>query len=79
MKKYFVVALSIIALSAVSCKKCQTCTTRVTQSVSGINIQVSAAEEEYCGDQYDDAPAETSVTQDVGGISQTATVTCVDK
>lgn len=78
MKKYLLLALSIVALSAVSCKKCQTCTTRVTQNVGGISVDVSAGDEEYCGDSYDDAPPETSVQQNVGGISQTVTITCVD-
>jgi len=80
MKKYLVLVLSIVALTAVSCKKCQTCTTRVTQEVSGVvNVEVSAVDEDYCGDSYDNAPAETSVNQNVGGVTQTVTITCVDK
>lgn len=80
MKKYLLLSLSIIALSAVSCKKCQTCTTRVTQQVGGVvDVEVSAVDEDYCGDSYDDAPAETSVTQSAQGVTQTVTITCVDK
>ena len=79
MKKYLVLALSIIALGAVSCKKCQTCTTHVSQSVGGISVEVSTGSEEYCGKDYDNAPPETSATQNVAGIVQTVTITCVDK
>ncbi len=78
MKKFLVLALAVIALGAASCKKCQTCTTRVTQDVQGISVDVSVVDEEYCGDAYDDAPAETSVIQNAGGVSQTVTITCVD-
>ncbi|MFT6245381.1 MAG: hypothetical protein ACJA0U_002935 [Salibacteraceae bacterium] len=77
MKKYLILALAIIALGAVSCKKCQTCTTVVSQNVQGFETQTSASEE-YCGDAYDDAPAPTNFTQNVGGISQSVTITCVE-
>ena len=79
MKNYLTIALAIIALGAVSCKKCQTCTTRVTQNVAGINIEVSTLSEEYCGDAYDNAPGEVTVNQSVAGVTQTVTITCVDK
>lgn len=78
MKKYLILSLSIVALGAMSCKKCQTCTTTVTQDVGGVSVNVSAVDEEYCGDAYDDAPGNTSVTQDVGGVIQTVTISCVD-
>jgi hypothetical protein len=78
MKKILIISLSILALGAVSCKKCQTCTTNVTQIVGGINVNVSADSQEYCGNEYDDAPAETTVQQNVGGIVQTVSITCTD-
>lgn len=77
MKKYLVLALAVIALGAVSCKKCQTCTTVVSQTVQWIDTQTSVSEE-YCGDAYDDAPAQTSFTQNVGGVSQAVTITYVE-
>lgn len=81
MKTLLFVALAAGALSLASCKKnkCQTCTTRVTQNVQGINVEVSAQDEDYCGDNYDNVPTETSVNQQVNGITQTVTVTCQDK
>ena len=78
MKKLLLITLSITALGAVSCKKCQTCTTNVTQNVGGISTDISAASQEYCGDDYDSAPAESTVQQNVGGVTQTVTITCVD-
>ena len=78
MKKILIISLSILALGAVSCKKCQTYTTNVTQIVGGINVNVSADSQEYCGNEYDDAPAETTVQQNVGGIVQTVSITCTD-
>jgi hypothetical protein len=71
--------LTVIALAGfTSCKKCQTCTTKVVQE-TGIFPVTTSTSEEYCGDEYDDAPAEVSVVQDVGGgISQTVTIECVE-
>ena len=78
MKKILIIALSIVSLGVVSCKKCQTCTTNVSQIVGGIDVNVSAESAEYCGNEYDDAPVETTVQQNVGGVSQTVTITCTD-
>lgn len=58
-----------------SCKKCQTCTTTVEQTVFGINQKTSVSDE-YCGDDYDNAPAEGTITNNVGGIDQKVTITC---
>lgn len=79
MKKYFLFAVVALAFGSVSCKKCKTCTTRVTQNVQGVSVDVSVEDQDYCGDDYDDAPQETSVVQNVGGVSQTVTITCVEK
>ena len=71
-------SLSLIvfaAMSFTSCKKCQTCTTTVEQTVLGINQKVSASEE-YCGDDYNNAPAEGTTTNNVGGIDQKVTIAC---
>lgn len=77
MKKLLLIA-PIVALGGfMSCKKCQTCTTSVTQNVGGIGIPVNTSEQ-YCGDEYDNAPAETTVEQVVGGVSQTVSINCVD-
>lgn len=77
MKKA-ILSLSLIVFAAMgltSCKKCQTCTTTVEQTVFGIN-QSTSVSEEYCGDDYDSAPAESTVTNNVGGIDQKVTITC---
>ena len=75
MKKIILFSLAIAAISFTSCKKCQTCTTKVTQEYNGVP-QSSTSNEEYCGDEYDDAPAETTVTQNAGGVTQTVVITC---
>ena len=64
-----------VAMGLTSCKKCQTCTTTVEQTVLGIN-QATTVSDEYCGDDYNNAPAESTVTNNVGGIDQTVTITC---
>ena len=76
MKKIYFIAILGLGLFA-SCKKCQTCTTTVTQDVGFFPITTSSSQE-YCGKEYDDAPAESSVTQEVEGISQTVVIDCVD-
>jgi hypothetical protein len=76
MKKLFLIAIVSVA-GFTSCKKCQTCTTTTTQDALLFPISTSTSEE-YCGKEYDNAPAETSVTQEVGGISQSVTIECVD-
>jgi len=60
-----------------SCKKCQTCTTTVTQDVQGFPM-TSSTSQEYCGDEYDNAPAEGTVSQSAQGVSQTVTITCTE-
>ena len=69
---------AVLFLGAMSCKKCQTCTTEVSQDVMGVSQVLSSTSEEYCGDNYDDAPAETTVTQSVQGVEQTVSITCTD-
>ena len=78
MKKVLILSLSVVALSAMSCKKCQTCTTDVTQEYNGFPMNVSSTSEEYCGNDYDNAPAESTVNQNGGGVQQTVTITCTD-
>ena len=60
------------------CKKCQTCTTKITQDLGFFDTSTSSSQE-YCGKEYDDAPAEGSVSQEVSGISQTVSIICVDE
>jgi hypothetical protein len=77
MNKVLLVAVVLLA-GFTSCKKCQTCTITTTQD-TGIFPITTSTSEEYCGDEYDDAPAETSVTQDLGGgISQSVVIDCVE-
>jgi hypothetical protein len=78
MKKILLITGALLMLGATSCKKCQTCTTNVSQDIGGTNVSVSADSQEYCGDQYDDAPAESAVNQNIGGVSQTVAITCTD-
>ena len=77
MKKIIYLGVVLFAFGFVSCKKCQTCTTTTEQDVLGSVIS-SSVSEEYCGDEYDNAPAEASVTQNVAGVNQTVSITCVD-
>ena len=77
MKKALLL-LSLIVFAAMgltSCKKCQTCTTTVEQTILGI-YQETTVSDEYCGSDYDNAPAETTVTNNIGGIDQKVTITC---
>ena len=79
MKKSIVVLFGVISVLAFgSCKKCQTCTTTTSQVVNGINVSTDVSED-YCGNEYESAPAEGTVYQNVGGITQTVTIDCVDK
>lgn len=78
MKKLLFSIVAIGALGLFSCKKCQTCTTSVSQTVMGTQVSTNTSEE-YCGDDYDNAPPESSVNQSVAGVQQTVTITCVDK
>lgn len=71
----FISVVGLVGLA--SCKKCQTCTTTVTQDVGFFPVTTSTSQE-YCGKEYDDAPPESSVNQEVGGISQSVTITCAD-
>ena len=77
MKKLIYFSVVLFAFGFASCKKCQTCTTKTDQDVLGTTVSTSISEE-YCGDEYDNAPAETSVSQNVAGVSQTVSITCVD-
>jgi hypothetical protein len=79
MKKGLLICLTIAGLGLVSCKKCQTCTTTTFQEVSGITTQTAEVAEDYCGDAYNDAPAEGTVVQDLGTITQSVTISCSDK
>lgn len=78
MKKTLLICCTIIGFGFISCKKCQTCTTSTTQSVGGFPITTSVSDD-YCGDDYDNAPAEVTVDQNVGGIQQTVVIDCVDQ
>jgi hypothetical protein len=62
----------------ISCKKCQECTTTTKQVVMGIEQNTSTSQN-YCGKDYDNAPAEGTVVNNVGGINQEVTVSCKDK
>lgn len=65
MKKIITLSVLALAFGTISCKKCKTCTTDVTQVVNGITMTTSSTSQEYCGDDYDNAPAEGSYEQSV--------------
>jgi len=79
MKKLIapVVVSCLIVLMLSSCKKCVECTTKVSQTVLGITTSTSTSEE-YCGDEYDNAPEESTVSNNLGSVVQTVEVTCKD-
>jgi hypothetical protein len=68
-------ALVTLCMSGTSCKKCQSCTTTTHQTVSGYT-QTSNSTQDYCGDDYDDAPAEGTTTQSSGGVDQQVIIDC---
>lgn len=73
MKKFLLLLPALALTGFISCKKCQTCTTTTVQSYNGFS-QTTNSSNEYCGDEYDDAPAESHVEQP----NQTVTVSCED-
>lgn len=79
MKKVFYVTAAIALFGVVSCQKCQECTVETYQESNGYTQQTSSTTEEYCGDQYNDAPEEGTVSQNYGSVNQSVTTTCVDK
>ena len=79
MKKLFLISISVLALGFISCKKCQTCTVTTVQQYSGQPEQTSTTSEDYCGKEYDDAPAEGTVNQNISGFEQSVTIDCVDQ
>ena len=78
MKKLFVLTLALGAFGIMSCKKCQTCTISTSQEVLGFQQQIASESEQYCGDEYDDAPTPGTVSQNVGSIVQEVSITCQD-
>lgn len=78
MKKSLVGIICLLLIVGFSsCKKCQTCTTKTSQDVQGTLMENSTSAD-YCGKTYDDAPAESSVTQNANGVTQTVTITCTE-
>jgi hypothetical protein len=78
MKKVLFTFALVAAFGFISCKKCQTCTTSTSQTVSGLPEVATSTSQEYCGDEYDNAPAQGSVSQSLPGIEQTVAISCVD-
>jgi hypothetical protein len=82
MKLILTLSIFILSISTfTSCKnnKCKQCTTTTTQTVMGFDQTVSA-NSSYCGDDYDNAPTNNTVVQDLGGgVTQTVSISCVDK
>lgn len=76
--KIILVAAAILVLGITSCKKCQTCTTTTVQTYNGIDLSTNS-EQEYCGDEYENAPAEGTTYQSAQGATQAVTIDCVDK
>lgn len=80
--KILTIILSVFALSvfSFSCQKCKKCTVTTVQSYQGFNQTISAPTTDYCGDDYDNAPAEGEVISNAGGgVTQTVTTSCTDK
>ena len=79
MKKLFFFSLAVSAFGMMSCKKCQTCTVTTNQTAQGITQQISQTSNDYCGDEYNNAPSEGTTSQDYGGYSQSVVIACQDK
>jgi hypothetical protein len=77
MNKLVVTALLGLAIVSVSCKKCQECTTDTKQIVGGFE-QTTTTKDEYCGDEYDNAPTPGTYNQTSGGVEQEVKITCTD-
>lgn len=77
-KKIILTSLAVLAIALTSCKKCQTCTTTTVQSYNGTEVSTST-DQEYCGNDYDNAPAEGTTYQSAQGATQAVTIDCVDK
>jgi hypothetical protein len=76
--KSIILSVALFAgLTFVSCKKCQTCTTTTTQVVNGYEMSTNTSSE-FCGKEYDNAPAEGTVVQNASGVEQTVTIVCSD-
>lgn len=78
MKAIYLTSATLFLILSSACKKCQECKTDILQNNSGIE-QTSSSTQEYCGDDYDNAPEEGTYNQNVGSIEQTVTITCTDK
>jgi hypothetical protein len=68
---------SFLGLAIVSCKKCQECTTSTKQLVGGFE-QTTTTKNEYCGDEYDNAPEPGNYSQNGGGVEQEVIISCND-
>ncbi len=83
MKKSIIFLFGItFSLSFFSCAKeqCKQCTVTTVQSYQGFNQTISAPTTNYCGDDYDNAPADQVLVNNVGGgVTQTVTTECVDQ
>ena len=76
------IGLLIFAFTALfSCakEKCKQCTVTTVQSFMGVNQTISAPTTSYCGDDYDLAPADEVLVNNIGGgVTQTITTSCTD-
>jgi hypothetical protein len=70
------ILILVLLISFYSCQKCQSCNTLIE---SEANQTISSTTDEYCGDNYDDAPTETSYSQTVGGQTESVTISCVEE
>ena len=77
MRKIGITAFLGLASVFVSCKKCQECTTSTKQLVGGFE-QTTTTKNEYCGDEYDNAPTPGSYNQTVGGVEQEVVISCAE-
>ena len=73
-KLFILSSLSLATFN--SCKKCQSCNTLIEDQS---NQTISSTTNDYCGDNYDDAPTETSYSETVAGETQSVTISCVEQ
>lgn len=78
MKLLITFSFASLLLFSMSCKKCQECTTTTQQGAMGFE-QTTSTTSEYCGDEYDNAPATGTVDNSANGVTQIVTITCSDQ
>ena len=68
-----------MAFGFISCKKCKTCTTYVRVEEPGQATITTSTSADYCKDDYDDAPENSTVTTQQGNTYIHTEINCVEK